>query len=132
MLDDLPPKCPENLYRKSYGNLKDCVLKGEKIMTVFKLDGTSFKFQKPDVVEKANADGLMEEAAWARYQEGRVSYLTKHLTLAKNNKMNICSKCDQKYYVSGNKEGFCYKDEGKHDAKYDFEKDPENVLNCEI
>jgi hypothetical protein len=26
MLDKMPPKCEENLYRKQYGNLKDCVL----------------------------------------------------------------------------------------------------------
>ena len=26
MLDELPPKCEENLYRKQYGNLKDCIL----------------------------------------------------------------------------------------------------------
>jgi len=52
----------------------------------------------------------MEEAAWSKYQEGRKSYLTKHLTLCKNNKMNICAKCDQKFYVAGNKDGVCYLD----------------------
>ena len=26
MLDKLPAKCEPNLYRKQYGNLKDCVL----------------------------------------------------------------------------------------------------------
>jgi hypothetical protein len=26
MLDNLPPKSEENLYRKAYGNLKDCIL----------------------------------------------------------------------------------------------------------
>ena len=26
MLDDLEPKCDVNLYRKQYGNLKDCIL----------------------------------------------------------------------------------------------------------
>ena len=44
MLDEMPPKCEENLYRKQYGNLKDCCLQGKGIMTVFQLDGTTFKF----------------------------------------------------------------------------------------
>ena len=45
MLDKLPPKCEENLYRKQYGNLKDCMLAGKNgIMKVFMLDGTCFKF----------------------------------------------------------------------------------------
>jgi len=74
----------------------------------------------------------MEPAAWAKYQEGRRSYLTKHLTLARNNKMNICKKCDQKYYVAGNVVGSCYADEQTHIAMYDFTKDPSNVLNCAI
>ena len=26
MLDNMPAKCEENLYRKQYGNLKDCCL----------------------------------------------------------------------------------------------------------
>jgi len=46
MTDSMPPKCEENLYRKQYGNLKECVTKGKGIMTVFQLDGTCFKFQK--------------------------------------------------------------------------------------
>ena len=35
MLDSMPAKCEENLYRKQYGNLKDCVLQGKGIMKVF-------------------------------------------------------------------------------------------------
>ena len=104
MTDNLAPKCEENLYRKQYGNLKDCVLQGKAIMTVFVLDGTCFKFAHPAKVEKAYEQGLLEEAAWEKYKEGRISYLTKHLTLCKNNAMNICTNCEQKYYVKGNKE----------------------------
>jgi hypothetical protein len=74
----------------------------------------------------------MEPAAWAKYQEGRKSYLTKHLTLARDNKMNICKKCEQKYFVAGNRPGVCFADEKTHDAGYDFTKDPSNVLNCAI
>lgn len=47
MLESMDPLAPENLYRKQYGNLKECVLKGKAIMAVFQLDGTCFKFQKP-------------------------------------------------------------------------------------
>jgi hypothetical protein len=74
----------------------------------------------------------MEEAAWARYQEGRKSYLIKHLTLARDNKMNVCTKCEQKYYVRGNVPGCCYTDEGIHSPMCDFTKDLDNVLNCII
>ena len=44
MTDNMLPKCEENLYRKQYGNLKECVLAGRTIMSVFVLDGTCFKF----------------------------------------------------------------------------------------
>ena len=46
MLDSMDPKCEENLYRKQYGNLKDCCLAGRGIMSVFQLSGTAFKFSK--------------------------------------------------------------------------------------
>lgn len=81
-------------------------------------------------MEAAHNNGLMEEAAWAKYLEGRQSYLLKHLTLARDNKMNVCKKCEQKYYVAGNRAGSCYADQGTHVAGYDFDKDRENVLNC--
>jgi hypothetical protein len=71
MLESMDALAPENLYRKQYGNLKECVTKGKAIMAVFQLDGTCFKFQKPQQVEAAHNDGLMEEAAWAKYQQGR-------------------------------------------------------------
>jgi len=96
MLDDLPPKCDANLYRKQYGNLKDCVLQGKGIMKVFNLDGTCFKFKKHEEVEAAYAGGLLEEAAMAKYRDGRQSYLLKHLTLFKDNDLNVCRKCDQR------------------------------------
>jgi hypothetical protein len=35
MTEKMPPKCPENLYRKQYGNLKDCVLAGKGIKRIF-------------------------------------------------------------------------------------------------
>ena len=67
MTDELEPKCEENLYRKQYGNLKDCVLQGKTIMTVFVLDGTCFKFAHPTTVEKVYNAGNMEEEAWTKY-----------------------------------------------------------------
>jgi hypothetical protein len=90
----MDPLDPLNIYRKAYGNLKECMAKGKAIQAVFFLDGTCFKFQKPALVEAAYNNGLMEDRAWARYQEGRTSYLIKHLTLARDFKMNICKKCE--------------------------------------
>eukprot|EP00347_Sterkiella_histriomuscorum_P006207 403353651 len=132
MLDNLPPKCEENLYRKQYGNLKDCLLQGKGIMSVFKLDGTCFKFNKHAVVEEAYTQGILTEEAHSKYLEGRESYLLKHLQLMKDNEMNECRKCEQKYYIKANQEGQCYVGQGSHEPLYDFEKDPENVLNCTI
>ena len=132
MLDKLEPLSEYNLYRKQYGNLKECITKGKAIMAVFQLDGTCFKFLKPKLVADAHEKGLMEEEAWNGYQEGRKSYLQKHLTLCKDNNMNLCSKCDQKFYVAGNRPGACWVDQGIHNQMYDFTKDPANVLNCEI
>ena len=42
-----------NLFRKQFGNLKDCV-KQPAIAVVFCLDGTSFKFVHPSKVAKAH------------------------------------------------------------------------------
>ena len=67
MLDDLDPLASVNLYRKQYGNLKECVSKGKAIMLVFQLDGTCFKFQKPQLVETAYQNGLIEDEAWLKY-----------------------------------------------------------------
>ena len=71
MLESMDPLAPENLYRKQYGNLKECITKGKAINAVFQLDGTCFKFQKPQLVEAAHNNVLMEETAWAKYLEGR-------------------------------------------------------------
>eukprot|EP00349_Pseudokeronopsis_sp_Brazil_P005485 CAMPEP_0202958282 /NCGR_PEP_ID=MMETSP1396-20130829/2645_1 /ASSEMBLY_ACC=CAM_ASM_000872 /TAXON_ID= /ORGANISM="Pseudokeronopsis sp., Strain Brazil" /LENGTH=60 /DNA_ID=CAMNT_0049676271 /DNA_START=128 /DNA_END=310 /DNA_ORIENTATION=- len=55
-------KCEENLYRKQYGNLKDCILQGKGIMKVFKLEGTAFRFQShPNVVACYESGILLEE-----------------------------------------------------------------------
>lgn len=35
MLESMDALAPENLYRKQYGNLKECVTKGKAIMAVF-------------------------------------------------------------------------------------------------
>ena len=42
----------------------------------------------------------MEEEAWTKYQEGRTAYMTKHLTLARDFKMNYCKNCGRKYYIA--------------------------------
>jgi hypothetical protein len=94
MLDHLPPKCEANLYRKQYGNLKDCILQGKGILQVFNLDGTCFRFKKHAEVMTAYKNGAMTEDALSRYLYGRNEYLLKHLNLMKDNDMNECAKCD--------------------------------------
>ncbi len=83
---------------------------------------------------KAHENGVLTEAGYARYMQGREIYLNKHLNLMKNNSMNQCKKCDMRYMVKGNIKGNCSasQPDGIHDPMYDFEKDTTNILNCEI
>ena len=97
MTDNMENQCTENLYRKQYGNLKECVLAGSAIMSVFQLDGTCFKFQKWENIEAANAAGKLEPEAWEAAQEGHKAYLTKQLNLCKQMNMNICRVCGVRY-----------------------------------
>ena len=131
MTENLPPKSEENLYRKQYGNLEQCVKDGQALRAVFRIDGSTFKFHEPEAVEAAIQAGALNEDAVAKYREGRESFLTKHLTLWKNNGMNKCKKCGTVYHVKGNKADSC-RFGGYYEPRYDFEKDPDNVLNCEI
>jgi len=55
-----------NKYRKSFGNLKDCI-NAPGIKAVFQLDGTCFKFKHPDKVFEAYGAGILTDTAWARY-----------------------------------------------------------------
>ena len=50
----------------------------------------------------------------------------------KDNDMNQCKKCEQRYHIRGNAPGMCYSGPEPHEAKYDFTKDENDVLNCEI
>ena len=113
MTNKMPPKCPENLYRKQYGNLKECVLAGKGILKIFYLDNTTFKFHKHAQV--IAFEGLFEPEAFLKYLQGRTSYLNKHLTLAKDNGMNVCKRCEVKFYVKGNPADACLGDR-KHEA----------------
>ena len=109
-------------------------MKQEGVKRVFVLTGTAFGFVHPTKVAEANANGILTENAWAAYQEGRKSYLTKHLTLCKNNKMNICKWCEGKFFITANEDGACVKPaspNGPHVAKYDFTLN-DDVLLCEI
>ena len=130
MTDDLAPKCEENLYRKQYGNLKECVLAGKAIMKVFTLDGTCFKLNKPAAVEPVYKAGSLNQEGWDKYCEGRKIYLTKQLTMCKQNKMNYCRFCDIRYYIAAKKDCGKKKDT-KCEPLYDFTKD-DDVLNCEV
>ena len=126
LVDEMPPKHEVNLYRKQYGNLKDCIMQSALVKQVFVLDGTCFKFRSHKDVLGCIALGILTEAAESKYRQGRESYLIKHLNLMKNNSMNECSKCEQRYHVRGNVPGNCSAagPEGVHTAKYDFNKDP--------
>ena len=97
---------------------------------VFAMDGTCFKFQHPNKIEAAHQAGVLTDEAYARWQEGRKSYLTKHLTLCKNNKMNICKKCEAKYFLTANSDDKCCKG-GPCDPAWDFTKN-DDVLQCGI
>ena len=132
MLDNMDALDSLNLHRKQYGNLKDSVLKSNIVMSVFKLDGTCFKFRKWNEVVAANNAGNMEEAAWERAQEGYKSFMTAQLTLCKNNNMNICKTCDMRYYVAAQHTGCGKNNGGAHNPGWDFTVDPDNVLNCGI
>jgi hypothetical protein len=101
-------------------------------MTIFKLDGTCFRFNKYEHV-KQNF-GLLTEEAQERYEAGYTNYLTKLLIVFKRSHMNICTQCEAHYNTLGNKPGSCHTKGATalHIAMYDFEKDPENVLNCKI
>ena len=100
---------------------------------IFQLAGTAFKFNHPTQIEQAYQAGVLTDDAWAKYQDGRTQYLTKHLTLCKDNKMNICKVCEAKYFVSANEDGACPKggDDVNHIPAYDFTIS-ENVLECGI
>ena len=63
MTDDLDAKSEENLYRKQYGNLKECEIAGKTIMKVFTLDSTCFKLNKPQIVELVFNAGNMDQEA---------------------------------------------------------------------
>ena len=127
--DKYDPKDELNLYRKQFGNLKDCA-KTPATSMVFVIDGTAFKFKHPTEVEAAFNAGILSEQAWATYQDGRRQHLTKHLTLCKDNKMNVCKNCEIKYFLTANQSGACTKGDA-HEPQYDFSKS-ENVLECEI
>lgn len=70
------------------------MLAGKAIMKVFTLDGTCFKLNKPKQVEPVFNAGSLNQEGWDKYCEGRKVYLTKQLTMCKQNKMNYCRFCD--------------------------------------
>ena len=128
MLDKMDSKCDENLYRKQYGNLKECVLAGDGIMQVFKLDGTSFRLQKRDQMQQCYDAGLIPEDAWQDYLVAYDIYMTNHLGIVKRTSNNVCSKCEKRYHTTVVKN--CPSG-GDHTPAYDFDKD-EDVLKCKI
>ena len=132
MLDKMDALDPINLHRKQYGNLKDSCVSSAIVMSVFKLDGTCFKFRDWEEVVAANAAGKIEEAAWVRAQEGHESYMIYQLTLCKNNRMNICKACKMRYYVAAQHTNCGANGGGAHTPGWDFTIDPNNVLNCGI
>ena len=73
----------------------------------------------------------MEQEAWDKYCEGRKSYMTKHLTLCKNNKMNFCKLCERKFYIKATGQTCSKSKNSGCKPAYDFTID-DNVLNCAI
>ena len=124
MLDNMDPKCDENLYRKQYGNLKECVLAGDGIMQVFKLDGTCFRMQKRDHMQECYESGLIEDSAWEKYLEAYDVYLENFLKILKRTNNNVCRKTGKRYHESTNKDG-------EYEPTYDFSLD-EDVMKCKI
>lgn len=70
MRENLPTNSLSNKYRKRYGNLKDCVTSSTAIMTVFKLDNTTFKMKKWEELVAANEAGFLEPEAWDKIKTG--------------------------------------------------------------
>ena len=132
MLDKMDPLDPINLHRKQYGNLKDACVSSAIVMSVFKLDGTCFKFKKWEEIEAANAAGNVEPQAFERAQEGYKCYMIHNLTLCKNNNMNMCKACGMRYYNAATHTGCTANGGGAHVPGWDFSIDPDNVLNCGI
>ena len=75
MLDELDSKCEANLHRKQYGNLKDAVLQGVGVTSVFSLDGTAFRFRSNEDVVAAFEKGYVTEEAMEKYKEGYEKYV---------------------------------------------------------
>ena len=132
MTENMDSQSAENLYRKQFGNLKECVLAGPTIMSVFKLDGSAFKFQTWDNIVAVNAAGNLEPAAWEKAEEGRKAHMIKMLNLCKQQNMNMCKTCNGRYYKAAEQNGCNSNDGGAHTPKYDFTLDPDNILNSEI
>mmetsp|Transcript_25411 Transcript_25411/g.28220 ORF Transcript_25411/g.28220 Transcript_25411/m.28220 type:complete len:170 (+) Transcript_25411:6-515(+) len=128
MLDKMEALCNENLYRKQYGNLKECVLAGEGILAVFKLDGTCFKLKKRDQLGACYEGGLIPDDAWEEYLTAYDIYMTNHLAIVKRTKNNICRKCEKRYHNTVTKD--CSAG-GDHEPSYDFDQD-EDILKCKI
>ena len=59
-----------NLYRKSFGNLKQCV-QSEHTAKVVILEGLRFNFVAHDKMEEAKASGIIDEETWAKYLTGK-------------------------------------------------------------
>lgn len=66
MRDNMPKNSPSNKYRKRFGNLKDLVTSSEAIMSVFKLENTTFKMKKWEQLVIANEAGYLEPEAWEK------------------------------------------------------------------
>ena len=72
--NDFKATDPLNLYRKQFGNLKDCVQKAG-IKQVLELEGTNFKFLETAKVEAAFNAGVISEDAWKKYSAGQEIHL---------------------------------------------------------
>ena len=83
--DNFDPKHDLNLYRKSFGSIKN-VTDSPATAKVVELNGLRMNFVPHEKMIENHAKGILTEAAWQKYQDGYKQHMIKHLTLAKNNK----------------------------------------------
>ena len=123
------PKSEINLFRKQFGNLKDC-MKNIHVDKVFKLDGNILYFQSKEKLEQALKEKHITSANYELFLKANDIFWISKLSLYKQNGQNICKICNLPYVEKYNVKGDC-NPANPHFPKYDFLKST-NVLDCII
>jgi hypothetical protein len=125
----LEPKCEVNLFRKQYGNLKDCY-KNKSFQAIFRIDANIIIVRKLAEIEAAMAAKVISEKEVALYKEAFLKFTIKERSVWKINDMNVCKVCGSSYKEIINKKGQC-KTGDEHKPSYDWKKDGD-VMKCNI